>query len=136
MVEPQPIDAAISHKADHIRMDVVEHLRLLNPETDEVGDLEKATVSEHLARCPPVGETPHLPLVQRMQCAPVRFRFVQCARDQRGRRRLSRGHRERSLERQRRLGPGFCKLPSQIGKSSTCSTAQDLRIGRWRQRQL
>ena len=66
------IDAAISHKPDHARVDVVEHLRQLDPDSDQIGDLKEATVSEHLPRRPPVGEPPYLPLVQSMQRRPVR----------------------------------------------------------------
>ena len=74
---------------DHARVDVVEHLRQLDPDSDEIGDLEEATVGEHLPRRPPVGEPPHLPLVQSVQRRPVRPSLIQRLRNQRSHRRIS-----------------------------------------------
>ncbi len=77
MVKPQTIDAAIPDEPDQARMDSVEYLRILDLETDEVCDLEKASMGEHLASCAPVDQPPYLALVQRVQRRQVCRRLVQ-----------------------------------------------------------
>ena len=130
VVDAQAVDQAVPHKREHRAMHILEDIRLLDLDPDQLGDLEKAPVREILPRRAPMRQSPHLLLQQTVQRFPVARDVTRCPFERSGRGGVAECNRKLRLElndpRRRRR----CEAKGQRAKTVLARGTQDAGIAR------